>query len=190
MDQITLGSKSPRRLELLKRLNLNIIVKPSNIDETFNKNKTLEENGLDISNKKLLEIRTRNPNDKWIVTADTFIAFRGIALGKPRDREDAFDMLQTLAGNEHKVITALSLYSKKAEKTLSEVDISYVKFKDLSTNEINSYLDLNEWEDAAGGYKIQAQGEILTEYIKGTFSSIMGLPINRFYGMLTALNYY
>lgn len=189
LEKITLGSGSPRRLEILKRLGLNIIVKPPSTDETLDMRLSPEENALNLSLEKLHDVRQNNPEDKWIITADTFITYKDKILGKPLDREDAFSMLSMLSGSEHKVLTGVSVYSKDLNREISEVDSTIVKFKKLTSDEINRYLDLNEWQDAAGAYKIQEMGEILVEYIKGSFSSVMGLPIRRIYGMLISLNF-
>lgn len=189
MERVTLGSASPRRLELLKKLNIDIDVKPPNIDEIMNEELSPEENSIKVSLDKLNYIKNENKNDLWIITADTFISYKNIILGKPTNRENAFDMLKMLSGKEHKVITGVSIYSKKVNKTISEADITTVKFKKLTDNEINFYLDCEEWVDAAGAYQIQNRGEILIESINGSYSSVMGLPISRIYGMFESLNF-
>lgn len=189
MERVTLGSASPRRLELLKKLNIDIDVKPPNIEEIMNEELSPEDNSIKVSLDKLNYIKNENKDDLWIITADTFISYKNIILGKPTNRENAFDMLKMLSGKEHKVITGVSIYSKKLNKTLSEADITTVKFKKLTDNEINFYLECEEWVDAAGAYQIQNRGEILIESINGSYSSVMGLPISRIYGMFESLNF-
>lgn len=189
MGVITLGSASPRRLELLQKLNLEVIVKPPKIEEVMDRNLTVEENAIKISLDKLKYVKDVNPNDAYIITADTFIVYQNRTLGKPVDRTDAFNMLKMLSGKEHRVLTGVSIYSKEEDRIISEVDITLVNFKELTADEINSYLDLNEWVDAAGAYQIQNMGEILIESINGSYSSVMGLPISRIYGMFVSLNF-
>ncbi len=190
MEVVTLGSGSPRRKQLLEKLNIPTIIKTPKTNEEMNRNLTAEENAIKISNDKLQYIIKHNPDDKWILTADTFISYNNKTLGKPRDREDAYNMLQMLSNNIHRVLTGVTIYSKREQKTISEVDITYVTFKNLSKNDIDYYLDFNEWIDAAGAYQIQNMGEILIESINGSYSSVMGLPISRIYGMFTSLNFY
>ena len=189
MEIITLGSKSPRRLEILEKLGMKVVVKPPNIIETFDDNLSVEENAIKISLDKLENVKTANPEDPWVVTADTFISINESILGKPKDRLEAKNMLEMLSGKSHKVVTGVSLYSKKQNKTVSKSDITIVKFKKLTKNEINFYLSLNEWKDAAGAYKIQETGEILIDSINGSYSSVMGLPISSIYGMFVSLNF-
>ncbi len=189
MGIITLGSASPRRLELLKKFGFEITVKPPDIDEIMDIKLSIEENAIKISKDKLDYVRLNNPNDNYILTADTFIALGNDTYGKPLDRSDAFNMIKTLSGKEHKVLTGVSIYSKILDKTLSEVDTTFVKFKKLSDEEINNYLNYNEWQDAAGAYQIQNMGEILIESINGSYTSVMGLPISRINGMFVSLNF-
>lgn len=189
MGIITLGSASPRRLELLKKFGLDITVKPANINEVMDKTLSVEENAIKISNDKLNNVRENNPNDNFILTADTFIALDNKTFGKPLDKSDAFNMIKKFSGREHKVLTGVSIYSKFLDKTISEVDTTLVKFRILTDKDINKYLNYNEWQDAAGAYQIQNMGEILIESINGSYSSVMGLPISRIYGMLLSLNF-
>lgn len=189
LEKVTLGSASPRRLTILKKLGLDIVVKPPILDEIVDISLTPEENALKLSIDKMNEVKKNNPEDKWIITADTFISYKGQILGKPLDREDAYKMISMLSGSEHEVLTGVTIFSKEIDKTISEVDSTTVKFKKLSTDQIERYLDMNQWQDAAGAYKIQELGEILIEYINGSFSSVMGLPISRIYGMLLSLNF-
>ncbi|MGL1892119.1 MAG: Maf family protein [Spirochaetaceae bacterium] len=189
MEVITLGSKSPRRLELLKRLDYKVVVKPPKIKEEMDLNLSVEENAIKISMDKLNYIKKHNPDDKWILTADTFIVYNNKTLGKPIDRTDAFNMLKLLSGKRHKVLTGICIYSKIQNKILTDVDVTEVHFKKITDAQINDYLSYNEWQDAAGSYQIQNRGEILVQYINGSFSSVMGLPISRIYGMFTTLNF-
>ena len=190
MERITLASASPRRLEILKKLNLSVIVKPPNITEIIDKTLSPEENAKLISLKKLNYIKKLHPDDPWILSADTFISYKNKILGKPKDIEDAKYMLKTLSGDSHQVMTGISIYSKKMGKTVTEVDITTVTFKKLNERDIEFYLNTNQWIDAAGAYKIQETGEILIESINGSYSSVMGLPISRIYGMFVSLNFY
>ncbi|MBN2618673.1 MAG: septum formation protein Maf [Spirochaetales bacterium] len=190
METITLGSASPRRAEILDRLGINYIIRHPNINEEIDPLLSIEENSKKISIDKLNYIKKNYPHDKWILTADTFIEFENCILGKPVNREDAFKMLKALSGNKHIVLTGVSIYSKKLDITVTEIDKTAVIFKKLSDKEIDNYLNFNEWIDAAGSYQIQNRGEILIDSINGSFSSVMGLPLSRIYGMFVSLNFY
>lgn len=189
MEVITLGSASPRRLELLKKICPQIVVKPGDIEEIIDDTLTPQENAIKLAEDKLIAIKEINPNDNWILTADTFISFENHILGKPQDKTDAKKMLTMLSGQTHKVMTGVALYSKKTDKIYSDVDITDVTFKNLDSCILNYYLGSGDWEDAAGAYKIQSLGEILIASINGSYSSVMGLPLSLIYGMFVTTKF-
>ncbi|QEN06132.1 septum formation protein Maf [Thiospirochaeta perfilievii] len=189
MGLVTLGSKSPRRYELLKKLGVDIVVKPPNIEEICDENLSVQENAIKITLDKLNSVRENNPNDEIILTADTFITLDNKIYGKPKNRVEAFNMITKFSGKTHQVLTGVAIYSKELDKTVTELDITSVKFKNLDKKTVDYYLNFNEWQDAAGAYQIQNMGEILIDYINGSYSSVMGLPISRIYGMFVSLNF-
>jgi len=189
MEIVTLGSSSPRRLELLSRFNFNIEVIPPDNEEIVDINLSHKENAEKISLEKLYNIKRRFPFKETIITADTFISFNNEILGKPNNITDAKEMLKLLSGKKHKVITGVSIYSRKKNLILSETEITDVEFRELTDNDIEFYLSTDEWIDAAGAYKIQGIGEMLIHKIIGSYTNVMGLPIKLIYGMFVSLNF-
>ncbi len=190
MEKIHLVSGSPRRQILLKQMGLPFTVSPVDTEEFMDPLKSPEELAVSIAEEKLYAFLKDKPEDlKWAVAADTFIYFDGTTVGKPVDRDDAYKELTRLSGNTHQVYSGITLYSFEADRVISDVEITDVTFRDLSVNEIRWYLNTGEWKGVAGSYRIQEKGECLISKINGSYSSVMGLPITLFYGMLSKLNY-
>ncbi len=116
-----------------------------------------------------------------IVTADT-VVHAGRILGKPENREDAREMLQTLSGNWHTVYTGVAMAREGHREVFHEA--SKVKFMDLTDSEIDAYLDSGEYRDKAGAYAIQGRGAFFIERIKGDYYNVVGFPVNRFIKIL------
>ena len=190
MYKIILASKSPRRKEILSSLGLKFEVTDSGFDESsvtekdpIKLCKLIAENKA----KKTAEFLTRqNLADKefLILAADTLIFNEKDIFGKPKNSEEAEKMLRTFSGTYHTVITAIYIIDFAARKTYENHSLSNVFFKKLSDKEISVYLKTMEWQDAAGGYKIQEKAGLFIEKIEGSHSGIIGLPINLLYCML------
>lgn len=190
MEQVHLISASPRRRTLLEQMGIPCIVAPVDIHEDMNRDLTPEELAGTIAREKLGAFLKTGPADiRWAVAADTFISFGGRTVGKPADREEAYRELKNFSGNTHQVLTGVSLYRGSDGTIITETGITDVTFRNLSEEEILRYLRSGEWEGVAGSYRIQGKGECLISGINGSYSNVMGLPITRFYGMLTKLNY-
>lgn len=129
------------------------------------------------------------PDVQWAVAADTFIYFEGETIGKPENREDAYRELSRFSGRTHQVYSGITLYSRNSDRIITDVEITDVSFRNLSESELQWYLNTEEWKGVAGSYRIQGKGECLIRGINGSYSSVMGLPITLFYGMLTKLNF-
>ena len=127
-----------------------------------------------------------NPKE-YVVGADTLVEIDGIILGKPKDREDAENMLKLLSGKIHRVITAYTFMNLEKNISVTNHVESSVYFKKISDKEINWYLDSGEPMDKAGAYGIQGLGAIFVDKIDGDFFSIMGFPINNFIKTLNML---
>ncbi|MGN1202566.1 MAG: Maf family protein, partial [Eubacterium sp.] len=112
-----------------------------------------------------------------IIGADTVVAVGGKILGKPKDRNDAFEMLKMLSGKYHSVFTGVTVIKPECTDTFSVE--TRVKFFDLTDKEINSYIDTGEPFDKAGGYGIQGKGSLLVEKIDGDYFNVVGLPISK-----------
>ena len=181
--KIILASGSPRRKELLKSLGIEFeIIKP-NADE-----KILNDESPENLCKRLAELKANSINisNKIILAADTIVVIENEILGKPKNRDDAFRMLNLLQGREHKVLTGIAL--RENNKLISDVEISCVKFRELNQAQIKAYISSGECDDKAGAYAVQGLGSLLIEYIKGDYYNVVGLPLCKFGKMLSNFN--
>jgi len=184
-----LGSSSPRRLELLKQINFhpNEIFKPEINEEPQKKElpilyvKRMAKEKMDVVKKKF-------PND-LILTADTIVYVGRRIIDKTNEKSKAIKLLELLSGRRHRVSTAFNLYCKDKIDSLRVVT-SVVKMKRLTDNEIKSYIESNEWKGKAGAYGIQGSAEKFIQFISGSYTNIVGLPLNQVYGSLNSIGYY
>lgn len=179
--KIILASNSPRRQELLKGLDLNFSVKTiPNIDETYPETLKGEEIPLFLAEKKAEAYKQIMEDDTLIITADTIVWHKDRVFGKPKDKEDALEMLKSLSDDIHTVFTGVCVMSNCKKSTF--VVASEVKFSKLSDEEISFYVDKYKPFDKAGSYGVQEWiGYVGVEHISGSFYNIMGLPVQRLY---------
>ncbi|OGP62016.1 MAG: septum formation protein Maf, partial [Deltaproteobacteria bacterium RBG_13_47_9] len=175
-NRLILASKSSRRYDLLKQLCLDFEVIPSKIEEDFVPNESPREHVIRLAEAKALDIGNRFP-EKWVIGADTIVYVDGIILGKPKNREEAMDMLKRLSGKEHRVLTGVSVRHLKKGKNEREVAETAVRVKTLSPAEMDWYVQTGEPFDKAGGYGIQGIGSFLIESINGSYTNVVGLPL-------------
>ena len=178
---ILLGSNSPRRRELLAGLDLDFEVKViPGLEEHYPPTLQPEEIPVFLARQKA-EAYIPTLSDKMLlITADTIVWNQNKVIGKPKDREDAIQMLQSLSGHEHHVVTGVCLTTTEKQKAFSVV--STVKFAALTDEEISYYVDKYRPFDKAGAYGIQEWiGYIGVESINGSFYNVMGLPVQRLY---------
>ena len=173
---IILASQSPRRKELLKFITEDFRVEVSNADESINASLSPEDTVIYLSGIKGEAVFRNNPDD-CVISADTIVVLDGKILGKPRNEEEAFDMLYALSGKSHEVFTGVSIFTKN--KKISFAERTEVKFCALTKEEINSYIASGEPFDKAGGYGIQGRGSVMIEGINGDYYNVMGLPVSR-----------
>ena len=178
---IILGSNSPRRKELLAGLGIDFIVDTGNTFEEVYEADTPHERIPEIlSEGKSYGFHRPLEEGEILITSDTLVLCEDRVMGKPRSREEAFDMLRFLSGKEHKVITAITVRDSQRCKTSS--DTAIVFFKELSDKEIEYYVDTFKPFDKAGAYGIQEWiGYIGIGKIEGSFFTIMGLPVHLVY---------
>lgn len=173
---VILASASPRRQELLSLICDDFTIEPSDIDETVTDNIELEKVPEHLAMKKAEHIHNCNHYDDVVIGCDTGVFLDNTMLGKPDDKNDAVRMLKSLSGRTHKVITGCAVFYK--DRVISFSQVTYVKFYQLSDNEINDYVDTNEPMDKAGAYGIQGKGAVLVEEIKGDYFNVVGLPVS------------
>ena len=172
---IILASASPRRQELLKLIFDDFTVEPSDIDETVRRSIELEQYPEYLALKKSRHVAEKNHFDDIVIGCDTGVFIGDIMLGKPKDEEQAREMLKLLSGKTHRVITGVSIFYKGQNISFSEV--TEVEFYNLTDTDIDEYIATGEPMDKAGAYGIQGKGALLVKRIKGDFYNVVGLPV-------------
>ncbi len=183
MKKIILASASPRRYELLKRLDLKFEVIPSSIKEDFTESNPPENMATMLAEQKALEV-AQTVENAIVIGADTVVVFEGRVLGKPVDEAQARGMLKRLSGNMHQVITGIALVDSETLRCESDYEKTYVKMKNISEKEIDNYIRTGEPMDKAGAYGIQGKGGLFVKKIEGCYFNVVGLPIGKLYDML------
>ena len=173
-----LASSSPRRRDLLSSLGLQFQVVPAELLEIPAPHEAARDFAVRVAEKKALIVGTKYPR-AWVIGADTIVVVEGDILGKPLDREDAKRMLQQLSDREHVVVTGYVLVHMAADKKLKGVEETQVKIKALEQQEIAWYINTNEPFDKAGAYAIQGKGAFIVEWIRGSYTNVVGLPLSQ-----------
>ncbi|MBQ2696304.1 MAG: septum formation inhibitor Maf [Clostridia bacterium] len=175
---IILASGSPRRRELLEQIGLPHTVVPSQAEEDLQ--------GLEpcllvqsLSLLKAADVAKEQGKDALVIGADTVVVFEDEILTKPKDPEDAKAMLRRLSGKSHSVLTGVTVLRRRDGKSVSVTEETTVYFKELSEQEIESYVKTKEPLDKAGGYGIQGLGGLFVEKIDGDYYNVVGLPLAR-----------
>ncbi|MBV8637901.1 MAG: septum formation protein Maf [Candidatus Eremiobacteraeota bacterium] len=187
--QIVLASASPRRLELLTSLGLDVRVQPSNYDEPDDPDATPLELARRHARAKAADVRASLGDGQVIVAADTVVDLDGTALNKPLDSTDAVRMLSLLSGRQHQVHTAFALALPGRGDLVEGDSTTQVRFYPLTAEEIGDYVATGEPMDKAGAYGIQGRAAALVEAIDGDFYTVMGFPLGRFIRTLQRLGF-
>lgn len=178
---IILGSGSPRRKELLAGLGWNFEIKKADIEELYPDNLDASEVAEFLANLKSDAFQIEE-ND-LLITSDTVVVLNSQVIEKPQNRSHAIEMLQRLSGNTHTVYSAVCM--RTMSKRLSFTDSTEVVFNELTLDEIEFYVDKYQPYDKAGAYGIQEWiGYVAVKYIRGSFYTVMGLPIGRVYAAI------
>lgn len=173
--KLILASRSPRRSELLRSLGLEFEVSPSHVEEITDPEQPPEQNATNIARDKARWVARQNPGC-YVLGADTMVVLGREIIGQPTDEEDAYRILSKLIGKQHQVITGVVLITPEAEEHETAV-VSTVSIKPIAENEIRSYIATGEPMDKAGAYAIQGKGSFLVESWEGSWSNIVGLPL-------------
>jgi septum formation protein len=189
IPRIVLASASPRRAAILASLLIPFEVDPAHADETVPPGENPIEHALRLSKLKAEAVATRRPTE-WVLGGDTVVAIDGAILGKPRDRDQAVDMLLSLQGRTHEVVSALTLIAPPgaervrrdvvgapADSTHSGATVTAVTFRPFTAEAAEAYADTGEPLDKAGAYGIQEMGAALVERVEGDYSAVVGLPV-------------
>ena len=185
--KIILASNSPRRKELLSGLGVDYEVKTlPDVDESYPDGLSGEEIAKHIARGKAEAYRSLIQADELVITADTIVWLDGTVMGKPKDEEEAKDMLMRLSGKTHQVITGVCLTTSSKQKTFATV--TDVTFATLTEDEIDYYVTRYQPMDKAGSYGVQEWiGFVGVENLSGSYFNVMGLPIQRLYTELKKL---
>ena len=180
---IILGSASLRRKELLARLDVEFSIKTTDKEENYPKNLEINEIGKFLAKQKADIIARDLEKNYLLITADTIVAQNSEVIHKPKNKQDAIEILRKLSGNSHKVITGVCITS--SEKQIVFSSITDVFFTNLSDEEINFYIERYEPFDKAGAYGIQEWiGFIGIKKIIGSYNNVVGLPTAELYQKL------
>ena len=170
---LTLASASPRRRDLLARLEVTPdAVTPADIDETPDKDERPRDYALRMGREKAIAVE----GSGYVLAGDTVVAAGRRILPKTEEESEARDCLKLLSGRRHTVLSSVVL--RAPDGTMRErINENTVRFKNLSAGEIDAYLASGDWHGKAGGYAIQGAAEGLIQWIRGSHSGVMGLPL-------------
>ena len=183
---IILASGSPRRQEFLKTLDIDFKIQLKSIEEIYPENLKHSEISDYLSVLKAEPFLNELKENDILITSDTIVWHNNQALGKPKDEQDAFDMIALMSGKTHEVITSVCFSSKKKQQVIN--DITKVTFKDFTEEEIRYYINNYKPFDKAGAYGIQEWiGQIGVTKLEGSYFNVMGFPVHLVYKTLINL---
>ncbi|GMO43521.1 MAG: Maf-like protein [Termitinemataceae bacterium] len=191
MEPIVLASGSLRRQDFFKMLKIPFKIMVPGIDETNTGNLDAKNLAIDISKRKLektMEI-FQGKMPPWIFAADTLVSLDEEVFGKSADRAGAMSTLRKLSGRTHEVWTACALFNGRKKSIDCRCCNTAVTFAEFTQEDLEWYINSGEWQGAAGSYKIQGLASCFIKKIEGSYSSVVGLPLNLFYTMLLENGY-
>lgn len=175
--KLILASASPRRRELLTQVGVSFVIEVSDVEEVLDDTLSPELQVQSLALQKAQAVAAQH-KDGLVLGADTVVVDAGSLLGKPQNTEEAAKMLRSLSGKWHQVMTAVALVDANDTKhEWTSVEITNVKFRDLTEDDIAAYVATGESMDKAGAYGIQGYGALLVERIEGCYNNVVGLPL-------------
>lgn len=172
--KLVLASKSPRRSEILKNAGYDFMVRVADADETIPDGTKPEDAVVFLAARKAMAVD--RADDETVLGADTIVVLDDKILGKPKDREDAYNMLKALSGRVHSVFTGVCIIENGKSMTFAEE--TQVEFLPLSDEDIYMYINTNDCYDKAGAYGIQGYASKFVRRIDGDYFNVVGLPIS------------
>ncbi len=170
-----LASSSPRRRELLSLLDVQFSTITPAIDEIWQQGEAPEDYVIRLAREKSQEGVRQATNDYPVLGSDTIVVQAGRILEKPRDKAHAAQMLSSLSGATHQVMTAIAISDKT--RTISQLVVTDVTFRKMTESEISAYIETGEPMDKAGAYGIQGKGGRFVQRIEGSYHAVVGLPL-------------
>lgn len=181
--RIILASASPRRKALLASLGIPFENLPADICEEYQEGLPPRTFVEKMAEKKALQVG-KGISRGLIIAADTVASFQGRAIGKPKDPQDAVEILKLLSGTSHEVITGLCLLEKPSGRKKVASAVTRVTMKRIPEDEIREYVRSGEATGKAGAYAIQDKGDRFVETVEGSFSNVVGLPLELLCAMI------
>lgn len=181
---LILASASPRRTEILQQMGVRHQIKPTDIDETPRPCESAIHYVQRMALEKAQYVIALGLDNKPVLGADTCVVFDTKIFGKPRDQDQAIEMLGALSGSTHQVLTAVAMGN--AKQCSVSISITEVIFRTITRQECLRYWQTGEPRDKAGSYAIQGYGSVFVESIKGSYSGVVGLPIEETFTLLQA----
>ncbi|MBI5387704.1 MAG: septum formation protein Maf [Verrucomicrobia bacterium] len=178
LPPLILASASPRRCDLLRQMGLDFTVVPARTPEPQPEHFTPAEICQLNAHRKARAVAKKHP-DALVLGADTLVCLDNKIYGKPRSLDEAEDMLLELQGQEHHVITGVSLIGLRSHRERIFAVITRVTFHPLTLDQVRAYLARIDPLDKAGAYAVQQHGELIVERIEGSFTNVVGLPVER-----------
>ena len=185
MDKIklVLASKSPRRQSLIEEMGFPFEIRIKDVEEIYPLDLEYDKVPVYLAELKATPLIESLKKGEILITSDTVVVNKGQILGKPKDKNEAFEMIKSMSGGSHKVITGVCMHS--LDKKISFAETTTVYFSELTDEEINYYIDKYEPFDKAGAYGIQEWiGAIAISKIEGCYYNVMGLPVHKVYRTL------
>lgn len=185
LPPLILASASPRRCELLRQLGVEFRVVPSDVPEVHEDQLTAEEAARINACRKARDVAKRFP-DALVLGADTLVTLDTMLFGKPKSLEHAHRMLDQLQGRTHQVVTGICLLQLRSHRQQVFTDTTAVTFRPLDAAKIRDYIGRVNPLDKAGAYAIQEEGDLIVEKISGSYSNVVGLPVEMLREKLSA----
>lgn len=184
--KIILASGSPRRKELMDLLEIQYEIIVSDAEENLEDNLSIEEQSKRLGYKKAKSVFDKTSGNRIVIGSDTMVVKDGKIYGKPKDKQDAINMINKLKNGKHQVITSIAILIEKDNeyKEYMDYDITKVSITDMTQKEIKDWIENGNVYDKAGAYAIQSEFAKFIEKIEGNYTTVIGLPINKVYQIL------
>ena len=176
MGKIILGSSSPRRADILKKLKLDFEIIPSDYVEPHDLTDFSYAYVENLAYNKALDVAKKIDYDAKIIGADTIVVVDNKILGKPTDKQDAYNTLKLLSGKTHFVVTGVAVIETTTQKSIVKSETTYVTFENLSDKQIHDYIENYKPFDKAGSYGIQELPDGYIKSVDGDLDNVIGLP--------------
>ena len=186
--RLILASSSPRRAFFLKQLGYRFRKVAPEVDETPRNNEGPRQYVRRLAIEKAMAVAHRH-RDSWVLAADTTVVVKDRLLGKPEDAKTARQMLRQLSGRRHRVLSAVAITHLSRSIAAHTISSTRVDFRGLSEKEIRWYVDTEEPLDKAGAYAIQGNGGYFVSRIEGSYSNVIGFPLEAFYELQQATGF-